>query len=94
MSVSDPRHCPECGSDTYQAQGFERQLRRASRLQGELERQAMHHAAEVARLKILLMDAKEEKSWLQSKTHKQRLQLNRLEKKLRARGQQPYAKEE
>lgn len=91
MSVSDPRVCPECGSDTYFAQEFERMRDRCYRIKDEYERQAARFAVERAKWQLEQFENQEDRKGLQGKVHRQRQVINRLEKKLRKLGVAPHA---
>lgn len=57
----------------------------------EMKRQAARFAIERAEWELKEIERSEEHKFLQSKAHKQRLIINRLEKKLRAMKVQPHA---
>ncbi len=94
MSVSEPRICPHCGSDTYFAQNFGRVRDKAAALELEMYRRTKQHAADILRLELAALDKANEHAWLQRKAHKQRLVINRLEAKLRKLGQVPHEPEQ
>lgn len=90
MSVSDPRHCPECGSDTYFAQNFGRMRDKAARLEDEIRRMAARHAVEKANWELKEIEREVGIRFIQGKAHRQLLALNQLEKRLRDLGHKPY----
>lgn len=92
MSVPIPRTCEECGSDTYFAQEFASMRDRLYRVMDQYRRQALQHAAAKAQWELRIYELEERAKSTQAKAHRQRLALNRLEAKLRARGERPYAK--
>lgn len=93
MSVSVPRICPECGSDTYFAQNFPRVRDENARLRQEIERLAANHAVEKARGLLKQIEQEENQKFNQRKVHVQRLAINRLEKKIRSLKARPYEAE-
>lgn len=91
MSVSEPRVCSECGSDTYFAQNFAEMRDKLQDLREDYKRQAAKHAVEKAQWRLDELDREGRYRFLQGKAHRQRLVINRLEAKLRRLGVTPHA---
>ena len=93
MSDKSPRICPDCGSDTFFADNFERVRDEAFRLRKEFEHQAARHAVERAQWELQRFDNDEGRRGMQEKIQRQRKVINRLERRLRALSVKPYAQE-
>lgn len=93
MSVSEPRVCPHCGSDTYFAQNFPRLVQKTAALEDQVRRMAAQHGVERANWQLEKIERANERTWLAQKAHKQRLVINKLEAKLRKLGKVPHAED-
>lgn len=85
--------CPSCGKHSRLEALQERAWERARRIEQEMIRQAAAHAAEKAHSWLELLRAREHGKYHQRKAARQSQVIQRLEKKLRAAGLMPYAKD-
>lgn len=93
MTDKRPRICPDCGSDTFFADNFERVRDESFRLRREYEAQAARHAVERAQWELARFDTDEGRRGMQEKIQRQRRTINRLEERLRKAYVQPHAEE-
>lgn len=84
------RVCPECGSDRWKVQAFDRLSRRAEQLGRDVERLARENGLLIYQLRAAKDEVAVLQSSLQRKIVRQARAIVRLERKLRARGERPH----
>jgi hypothetical protein len=92
--LKDFSTCPECGSNIYFAQNFERVRDHLHLVRQAFERQASEFAVERARWCLKELEELESRKSIHRKVQKQRAVIVRLENKLRALGKRPHEPEE
>lgn len=90
MSDKRPRVCPECGSDTFQAQDYAKVVSERYEVYDRFKRRFAQHAMEQAQWEIDKIRLEDSTKSLQRKVASQRKALNRLENKLLKLKRQPY----
>jgi hypothetical protein len=84
--MSEPRICPECGSDIYQASHYEDLAQARDRHWRKNQQQAI----EILRLKLEVAQLKDERRLRGQKVERQRRVIKRLEERLRSAGLRPH----
>lgn len=84
--MSEPRICPECGSDIYRASHYQELLEARDRHYRENQRQAI----EILQLRMRVAELEDERRYRGRKVEMQRRTIRRLEGKLRALGHRPH----
>lgn len=88
--MKTPRVCPECGSDTYFAENFDRIRDKSYAVEERMKRMAAQHAIAEANHVIRDLDRTNEKAWLARKSSEQAKVIRHLEQRLRDHGIKPY----
>ena len=89
-----PRVCPECGSDTFKAQDYDKAVSERYEVYDRFKRRFAQHAMEQAQWEIDKIRLEDATKSLQRKVNAQRKALNRLENKMLKLGKQPYKEDE
>ena len=88
--MSEPRICPECGSDVWKARDYDSLLRARDRHHATNRQQAI----EILALKLRVAELEERERDRGRKVQKQSRIIRRLEERLRAVGSRPYEGED
>lgn len=91
--MTQHRNCPECGSDPYKTQDYDKIVREMNSLSSRYKMMSASHGQDRASWEIKALKLEEGMTWLQRKVKKQAQALARLEAKLRRHGEQPYAED-
>ena len=84
--MSEPRICPECGSDIYRASHYEDLMEARDRHWRENQKQAV----EILRQKLTIAELEDERRTRGRKVEMQRRRIKRLEEKIRTLGGKPH----
>jgi len=83
--------CEECGTNAYKVHYYDKVLNERLEIGIRFRRMAAEHAQEKAAWELDRISITESMKWLQRKVKTQAKAINRLEAKLRALKQKPYA---
>lgn len=87
-----PRECPECGSDTWKAQDYDKLYKENWEIADRLKKMAAQHGLLSAQWELQKIRLEAGMKSLQQKCNRQRAALNRLENKLISLNKKPYEK--
>lgn len=82
--------CPECGSDPFKSQDWDKMHKEMEELVFRYKRARSSWAELSAADEIQILKLEEGMRWLQRKVKKQAQAIQKLENKLKQRGEQPY----
>lgn len=91
--LTHQRNCPECGSDPFKTQDYDKITREMNELSSRFKRALASHGLVRAEWDLKEIELTEGMKWLQRKAKKQAQTITKLEDKLKKFGEQPYKEE-
>lgn len=88
--MTQPRECPECGSDIFKATDYDKLLSENLEIGSRFKRLNADHALEKAQWWLSQIKLEESMKYMQQKTKKQTAALRKLEERIRVLGRRPY----